>query len=65
MNEHEATEIAYKNGYKQGKAEVAREIFKEIQKSVIHRILHDEDYSLDSFTKDLDELKNKYTEEGK
>lgn len=60
MNEHDATEIAFKNGYKKA----VREIFEEIHKSVIHRILHDEDYSLDSFTKDLDELKKKYTEEG-
>ena len=30
MNEHDATEIAYKNGYAKGKADCAREIFAEI-----------------------------------
>ena len=31
MNEHDATEIAFKNGYKKGKQEVAREIFEEME----------------------------------
>ena len=30
MNEHDATEIAYKNGYKQGRVDAAREIFEQI-----------------------------------
>ena len=50
--------------------EYAREIFEEIQKIFVHRILHNESQYfegvLDNITKDLDELKKKYTEsEGK
>ena len=47
-------------------SEVAREIFEEIQKIFVHNILHNESYSfegvIDCITKDLDELKKKYTE---
>lgn len=63
MWEHDATEVAYKNGYEKGKADAAKEIFAEI-----------EDYMLgiqvngfpalvinpDAFA----ELKKKYTEGG-
>ena len=49
------------------KSEVAREIFEEIQKIFVNRILHNESQYfegvLDNITKDLDELKKKYTEE--
>jgi hypothetical protein len=51
----------YNAGYRKTE-DVADEIFADIQKSVIHRILNDEHYSLDSFTTDLDELREKYTE---
>ena len=51
------------------KRELASEIFAEIQKSIVHNILHNESYSfegvIDCITKDLDELKKKYTEETK
>ena len=47
------------------KSEVEK-IFEEIQKIFVHRILHNESQYfegvLDNITKDLDELKKKYTE---
>lgn len=47
------------------KSEVDK-IFEEIQKIFVHRILHNESQYfegvLDNITKDLDELKKKYTE---
>ena len=57
MNEHYATEIAYKNGYKKA----AEEIFAEIE--------DDADFLFDGFRnivvlteRDFAELKKKYTE---
>lgn len=73
MNQHDATEIAFKNGYKQGKNEVAMEIFEEIDKRLddITIVMGALD-SLRTFYKtiekvsaEVDELKKKYTEEGK
>lgn len=76
MNEHEATEISYKNGYKQGKSEVARKIFEEIEDGVtaavaalqfennrIHRKVKHETYS--SVMRFVRTIEKKYTEEGK
>lgn len=34
MNEHDATEIAYKNGYAKGKADGVTEILAEIEKEI-------------------------------
>lgn len=90
MNEHDATEIAFKNGYKQGKSEVAREIFEEIEKEIEaaiesnyrakkERYKHSVIPNYDNFTAMCDgkicamrgllvfieELNEKYTEEGK
>lgn len=52
--------------YEMARQKVASEIFEEIQKSIVHNILHNESYSfegvIDCITKDLDELKKKYTE---
>lgn len=51
-------------GYRKA-SEVAEEIFEEIHKIIVHRILYNENYHfegvIDSITKDLDELKKKYT----
>ena len=34
MNEHDATEIAFKNGYIKGKADALREMQKEIKRTI-------------------------------
>ena len=61
MNEHDATEVAFKNGYKKGKQEAVREIFEELLKEANLRfdgfrntIIFPLDY--------YNELKKKYTE---
>lgn len=76
MNEHDATEIAFKNGYKQEKADATREIFEEIEEGVkaavaalrfennsIHRKVKHETYS--SVMRFVKTIEKKYTEEGK
>lgn len=35
MNEHEATEVAFKNGYKQGVKDTVRKIIKRIKEDAI------------------------------
>lgn len=35
MNEHDATEIAFKNGYKQGKADGAREMINDVKEILL------------------------------
>ena len=68
MKEHDATEIAFKNGYEKGKADGAREIFAEIYRT--HEdcivILGDMGYFQPSkFVQKITELKKKYTEREK
>lgn len=58
MNEHDATEIAFKNGYKQGKSEVAREIFADL------KAIWNEGRGFIDYGK-LVRLERIYTEEGK
>lgn len=53
MNEHDATELAFKNGYEKGKQEVAREI---------ERIFDGKKY-VPYPLYEIVELKKKYTEE--
>jgi hypothetical protein len=62
MNEHDATELAFKNGYEKGKQEVAREIFEEIERSTIDIKFEQVAFSAIRSTK-LDILKQKYTGE--
>jgi hypothetical protein len=57
MDEHTATEIAYKNGYKKA----AEEIFAEIDTMIFGSIIPN-DCAIISIAK-LAELKKKYTEE--
>lgn len=57
MKEHDATEIALKNGYEKGKADGAREIFEEIE-DVLNNIGYFDEI-------DFKALKKKYTEEEK
>lgn len=37
MNEHDATEVAYKNGYKQGTVDAVRKMQSEIQSRCIKK----------------------------
>ena len=65
LNRYQTVKNLSKMGYRKA-SEVAREIFEEIQKSIVHNILHNESCSfegvIDCITKDLEELKKKYTE---
>lgn len=54
MNEHDATEQAYRNGYVRGREDAAREIFADFGKL---RCTNDEDYA------EYCALKKKYTED--
>ena len=61
MKEHDATEIAYKNGYKQG----VKDIFEEIESLLIRYTFEDNygEYISTTITDEFAELKKKYTEE--
>ena len=63
MNNHDATEIAYKNGYEKGyadgKDEIAREIFQEIE----NLIYLDEAGRIADISAAFGELKFRYTGE--
>lgn len=52
MNEHDATEIAFKNGYKQA----VRDIFEEIERET-------KNHGITYTQRKIAELKKKYTEE--
>lgn len=52
MNEHDATEIAFKNGYEKA----AREIFEEIEREI-------KNHGITYAQRKIAELKKKYTEE--
>ena len=62
MNQHDATEIAYKNGYAKGKADCAREIFEELEKFSIKKVCRNGEIVYD-VTDRFAELKKKYTED--
>lgn len=59
MNEHNATEIAYKNGYAKGKIDCAREIFEELEKFVVKKVFRNGEIVYD-VTDRFTELKKKY-----
>ena len=62
MNEHRATEIAYKNGYEKGRLDAAREIFRDIEEAVTYRRI--QDGTIDGyFEDDLAIIKKCYTED--
>ena len=61
MDEHTATEMAFKNGYKQGTVDAAQKIFAEIEKALEKNKFKGVSYFLNDFV----ELRKKYTEEGK
>ena len=44
------------------RAVIANEIFEEIRKALIHRLLDENDFSIEDFAGDLDEIFNKYKE---
>lgn len=55
MNEHDATEIAFKNGYKKA----ATEIFKGIAE-IADQLMNSPYYSIGDAIHDIAELKKKY-----
>ena len=63
MKQHEATEIAFKNGYDRGRSDGVREIIEDVE-SLINLLCMMTGLNIRVFGK-YAELKKKYTEEGK